>query len=471
MTHRLKISLLCSLFLAVAVILRLLASFSEFWLDEIWSWNLAQEIKSFTEILSALHHDNNHPINTAWLMLVGTNAPVWLYRLPCLLLGIFAVLIAGVRGAGQSLAQTGFVWLTLAVSFVAVEYATEARGYGYLVFATIASWKLFEQKTIFGSEIAAAVLFWFMNLLGFLAHGTFVFLWAGVMVSLVVGLFDSSRMLTKRLQRVLLWGLVPGVIFLTMLLLFYQHLERGGGDPANALGVVVQSLSLVAGDPLPGLTSLVLAGCVLIGFGFAVFFQLKQSFSMGLGNLTAIVFAPALMLLVLKPDPLYPRYFLIPILLSQLILAEYCSQFWSVKDWKRPVVLILFVGLCAGNLLGDLNLIRIGRGGYSRALQMMSNQSRQPLILIGSDHDFRNRLLLDFHHRRTAGIKPADYVLEGRWPPQGPEWVILHEVATDFVPPASLRDAAGNFYELRTVEQYYGLSGMHWAIYHNRGYP
>src|SRR5262245_41533068 len=81
--------------ITLAVVLRFGASFDQFWLDEIWSWMMAVQLKSPLEVITRLHHDNNHHLNTLVLYLIGKNAPFYLYRLPAVLAGVGTVLLCG----------------------------------------------------------------------------------------------------------------------------------------------------------------------------------------------------------------------------------------------------------------------------------------------------------------------------------------------------------------------------------------
>ena len=50
--------------------LRIAAAFDQFWLDEVWSWSLAQRARSWLDVLT-LAHDNNHQLNTLWIHVLG----------------------------------------------------------------------------------------------------------------------------------------------------------------------------------------------------------------------------------------------------------------------------------------------------------------------------------------------------------------------------------------------------------------
>ncbi|HEV8232999.1 MAG TPA: hypothetical protein VGP84_00320, partial [Gemmatimonadaceae bacterium] len=56
---------------ALALAVRVLAGTNELWLDEIWSYVLAHRLTSPVGVFTAIHHDNNHYLNTLYLYAIG----------------------------------------------------------------------------------------------------------------------------------------------------------------------------------------------------------------------------------------------------------------------------------------------------------------------------------------------------------------------------------------------------------------
>jgi len=75
--------------------LRVALARGDLWLDELWSLSFARQITWPWEVLTALHHDNNHPLNTLALFLTvklaGAHAAPVVYRLLPLAAGIAAI--------------------------------------------------------------------------------------------------------------------------------------------------------------------------------------------------------------------------------------------------------------------------------------------------------------------------------------------------------------------------------------------
>ena len=112
-----------SIAIAFAVVLRFWASLDNFWLDEIWSWMMAGQLKSPLEVVTRLHHDNNHYVNTFVLYTLGGDAPTYLYRLPAVLAGIGAVLLSGWVARRWSPSAGVTAMILTGCSFLMIQYS------------------------------------------------------------------------------------------------------------------------------------------------------------------------------------------------------------------------------------------------------------------------------------------------------------------------------------------------------------
>ena len=83
---------------AVFGAVRLGCAWNDLWLDEIWSLRLVQALHSPAEIVTRLWHDNNHPLNSLWLYLLGPGQAEGAYRLLSWFTGTVAVGLAGLIG-------------------------------------------------------------------------------------------------------------------------------------------------------------------------------------------------------------------------------------------------------------------------------------------------------------------------------------------------------------------------------------
>ena len=83
--------------LAAGTIARIWVAGGELWLDEIWSLSFAREMTVPWQVVTAIHHDNNHPLNTlslwAVVKIAGAHAPPLLFRLLPLATGIGTIVL------------------------------------------------------------------------------------------------------------------------------------------------------------------------------------------------------------------------------------------------------------------------------------------------------------------------------------------------------------------------------------------
>src|SRR5205814_6247590 len=98
---------------------------------------------------------------------------------------------------------------------------------------------------------------------------------------------------------------------------------------------------------------------------------------------------------VLRPTFMHPRYFftMLPFLL--LLLARAVETGLRANGTRAVLALVMLMVVVAGQYGNVRKLQADGRGQYRAALQFMREQTGAQL-LVGSDHDFRNRMLIDY---------------------------------------------------------------------------
>lgn len=81
-----RYTVLGTLVVAVAALVRLTAASNEFWLDEVWSLLIATDLASAWRAFT-IKHDNNHILNTLYLRWAGLRDAWLVYRLPAVVAG------------------------------------------------------------------------------------------------------------------------------------------------------------------------------------------------------------------------------------------------------------------------------------------------------------------------------------------------------------------------------------------------
>lgn len=88
-------------------------------------------------VRGSMLHDNNHLLNSAWLLLLGPHRPAILYRLPAIVAGTASVYVAWIFGRSRCAASAVACAGVTAIDHVLVHAGSEARGYGVLSLATL----------------------------------------------------------------------------------------------------------------------------------------------------------------------------------------------------------------------------------------------------------------------------------------------------------------------------------------------
>jgi hypothetical protein len=105
----------------------------------------------------------------------------------------------------------------------------------------------------------------------------------------------------------------------------------------------------------------------------------------------------------------------------------------------------------------------------------METHSNDREVVITSDHDFRNGMLVNYYKRYLEQPDRTRY-MDGRALHEeyvrtggsslGAEWLILHRFDLR-EQPERVTDTYGNRYRLVTIYRYSDLSGWNWLLYHN----
>ena len=458
--------LVALLVIALAGLVRWLASRGDFWLDEIWTWLLVQQqVRTDFDVITRILHDNNHILNSWVMFRMGPEQSLGLYRLPAVIAGTAAVALAGWQARSRSTAEVVVAMLLTGWSFILVHYSSEARGYAYMLFfgmLTYCAQARFDRSLSWLSGIGFSLA----CVGGFLAQFAFVFMYVGIGVWQAWSLWrDPSR---RRFWMLLLVHLPP----LTLLSVLYalNPFKVGGADVIPTVYVIRMALSLAVGGPEYGTGSWVAAAGSLVVLIAGIIWLWRADRSEGVFFFTGIILAPVLVMLITGYGHLLPRHLLIPILLWQLLAARCLSQLWNRAWMGRGLMVLLLVISLAINFWPIERLLKDGRGNYVAALQFMSAETKLPVVTVGSNHDDRNRKIILFYTGQF--FMPGDhpraklpiYIDQNKLAELRPEWFLLHSQEHNFDPPPSLK-LGDNEYQLRKKFPYSTLSGWHWAVY------
>ncbi|MSR58231.1 MAG: hypothetical protein EXS05_11210 [Planctomycetaceae bacterium] len=457
-------ALTAALILLAAAAVRYLAGCDGLWLDEIWTLILAQEVRSPGQILTGLHQENNHYLNTLCVWWLGPQSNWIVYRLPAMLAGAASVGVAGLIGRRRSRSAALLAMLLTGSSYLMIHYSSEARGYSFAIcFALMA---LDFQENLFrrpGLPVAFCTAG--CSIAGILSQPVYLAFYA----ALVVWSAWKAWFPPKGLGRIRgLWWLshLPPLLFFVWL---YEvdlwQVVNAGGPVYSAGDVVAQTASLAIGGP-DGPGQFAAATLCAVAFALSLWRLWRSDRDWCVLAVLAIVVMPALLLIATGRREIYPRYFVIPVALLGLTIAFALASVW--QNGSRPArsaVIVLCGAFVVANGIHVTRLVTYGRGGYMQAVEYLAEHTPGDEITVGSDFDFRNEMVLAFYRNYLPEPKQLTYLKTEQRRKRNSEWLLIHSLDRRFEP-ASEVHAGRTRYVLRQFYPYAGLSGWGWGLYH-----
>lgn len=457
--------------LALAALPRVLALGDDFWLDEVWSLLFAGLVEAPLDVVLSpqLKHDNNHLLNTLYMWLLGGEAAPWLYRLPALLAGIGTVWLAMAAGRSRGLLERVIAGLLFAGSLLMIAYSTEARGYAPAVFCAMLALLAFErlsERVTLGRLLA----FWGAVVVGCAFHFTTLHFYAGVLLWSAWRLPFGRRGWRRELGASLAIHAVPLACIGVLYVFFLRGLTVGGGPSLPPLEVLTMALAWMLGGPVHPATGVAAGLLVAVVLAANAWMSRHDGSQRWVFDLGVVLLAPLFTLLVLEPDYLAARYFLVSIAFFLLVLARVLARLWMVGTSGRVAVVLVLLAYAAGNAAEAAPFVRVGKGGYAAALQHMGEYSAGRAITVRCVPDIGDPMLLEYHARGLA--KPLRFFHAGSAPAGGVEWLIRSSKLHDpgFEPEFVVRGrGARRVYRVELRLPYAGPSGFTWWVYRRVG--
>jgi hypothetical protein len=449
------------LVLGVALVLRWSAAVGPLWLDEIWSLKLAQQARSITAILTELHSDNNHPLNTLFLRAIGPDQHSIVYRLPPILAGTVLVAVGGWTAARWGRVTSLTAATLLATSYLLVHYSSEARGYSLALCAAYCGWES-ALRYVESRRSRWALAFWCSCLIGLLSHPITAHFLLASACWLVPNVVARSATWSERVRQLSLLLSVPLVGVLASYRLMWQTMDLGGGPPYSFWQIVEQTSSLSVGGPPTGSGALLGAAVAVSVCSWACWLLRIDPLQTGL-FFVATLLIPVIHALAVRPPFLFPRYFLMAAGFVPLLAAFPLAQLYRTRRWGRWAYAVLLLGWIGSNLVLVSKLTLQGRGQYGAALDYIARNTEDTTITISSDHNFGVKRLIEFYAPRTSSPDRFAYINGDQWPPSGPCWLILHRYAeSNSPPPLPRQQVDGHIFQLERMFDCAILSGWQW---------
>lgn len=445
--------------------LRLWSARGGLWVDEAWSAVLVEGARSPAGIFLAINHDNNHHLNSLWMLLWGFDASPLALRSLSIASGTLTILIASAIGARRSALHALVAALLFAISPILVNYGSEARGYALMLLA--AMMMIWVQCTLNGAADGrprGAWIFGGLALVGLFAQLTMLFFiiaiatWVGWTLSRRMPL-DAAIKSTVRLMlpafgaTLLAFGTIIGAAASSE-----SGMHVGGYVPFSykdwfhALSNVASTtLGLSAGGPWVAL--------FLIASIAALVFRARGRPSPTRAlQFIAILLFPLMFPLLQIGNSSMPRYYLLTAIAILLLMADFFAA--ALADRRTRVAAgAMLAALSVGCLHENLEQASLKRGDPSAAIDALKR------------HAPAGAAVLVDHIRPTAVLRVAaasaayPLAIIDACPARGFVYV-------EFEPLARVTSAiarCGNNYELLITRRAGRLSGTDWALYSDAG--
>lgn len=446
----------------VGLVLRIAVARGGLWLDEAWTARFVARAADPIGVVWRINHDNNHFLNSLWMLLVGPYAPPMLVRALSIATGVAAIGVAGAIGLRRS-AITGILAAMLfAVSPIFVAYGAEARGYGPMVLVILVA-VLVVDRWLDDEGPAPAWTLGLLTLIGMAAQFTYVFAVAALGGWIIAT--RARRMTFDEAVRTAIRALAPSIGAVVLVIAVVAAAARAsttgfqaGGYPGFTLPgfsfalseAVTYTLGLSLGAPFATIAAAAVAAAAAILLA-------RGARHRRFLYVFALLAFPAMLALALSRigNAGFARYYLVACTAALLLVADVAgAAIARGARWRGLAVAVVAITVGA-SLYRDVGLARSLRGDPARAVAAMRATARGGTS-VGVD-TIRPTAVLD------AAARTAGYRLDIRQRCPAAAFVFV-DLEDRIAAPAAL-DRCGQQYTQTAVGRYTALSGFDWALY------
>jgi hypothetical protein len=384
---------------------------------------LVMPLKTAVQVFTGIHQDNNHHLISLWMWICGPSREWWFYRIPSILAGIGAAVAAIRICLRQSRAAAMIAGVLVSLSYLAVFYSSEARGYAIACCMALVAYDSLElylrdRKWANGAVYGLAIVLGMMGNLSYVSVAIALEFWSAAV------LVFQERTRRSALQFVAI-HLVPLGVLAALWLVDVRKMQAGSGPKLGFWHVLCETLSYTFG--LHGSSRLggFLAIAVLAFIAWEISRRARNRDLRWVFFSTGLIAAPAAVLLATGRQYPFPRHFLVEVYLLYLLIALAAGRMWNEHSigvrWLVGGMLILWT---IPNLLMSVELARVGRGHYKEALQYIAANTSHPPTRIGSAQDLRSELLVGYYQNYLPREQSPELILAGSVGRLRPEWVL-----------------------------------------------
>jgi hypothetical protein len=353
--------------------------------------------------------------------------------------------------------------VVLTASYPLVHYGSEARGYALAIALGLAAIAIAVRDDVArGSR--AAPLAWAALVLALLGHALALHVLVALVAWSAVRVWRRGERPLGALATLAWWYAVPVATLAALYLGFLHDITVGGGNREGMWPPFLRAIAVTTGLPFDAPPAM-LVGTALVVLAAGVAWLAARRSDQWVLYVVGIVVSPVLLAL-LQPTNLWAeRYFLVSAVLWLLLAARLLAWAAARSVAGRAIALLVLALFVAGNASRIAWLLEDGRGAYSDALRYMAAHSSDAAVTIESDHDFRNRLVVEYFAPRLGTSKPIRYVRQSDLGTPGPQWYLAHRGLDERSPAALLADRLGNRYRFEREFPTAPLSGWRWFVF------
>lgn len=483
-----------SLILLLFFVFLIIAAQGDLWFDEVWSLFIAREAGSLVNLFKgAALCDNNHILNSAYLLLWDGDYPFIVYRIMAVVCGVGTFLILQDHSrriwGGVASITTGIL---TAFSYMLVLYFSEARGYAPALFFSLLAF-----TTLMRSELRLSFrwinLFNLALVLCVLGHASAVAIIPALLVYSVM-LLHKQRVPSRRAFTLLIMYYAPaGICLIGYAAIYLNRMSIGGGSILNHMGLAAWSQAMCILVGMPNGQVGFMAACIVSALvylaGLYLLFRKNRPLFMFYTVLPVTI--SVMFLFQSKTSFVYPRYFIIGFpffyLLAGLVVQSGFEKGGNVTKGVCIACLVLYV---AGQMNRLIPQMVIGRGEYERAVAESVVYVGKKDIKVGGNIPFRTLLMFSFYSQRLECSPHWTFVPIYQWSDNPPDVLFINRFEAglfdspriDFQDQANARifsticfspnDPVKSFnlsgkipYRLLNIYSYQSLSGWEWLVY------
>jgi hypothetical protein len=433
------------------------------WFDELLSLQWARSAQHPWNLLELYRHDNNHPLNTLWLMLAGEDRHPWVYRGLSMLAGLVVLVLVWLAARRLSERLAWVPLLLAATSFPLVLYGSEARGYAPALACLLGAWLVVSTRAD-GGLFWRVPAFWLLCLGAMFSHGTSLVILAALGLYFLVDCRVRGGSWVRTLGGAAFWFGVPLAASALYWFLFLRVMIIAGGPEYTLPQVLAHFFGYSFGIPGagPGHWPIALAG--LAAMTAALVFGRFPDPGTRVFFAGAVAFFPALSLLATDTTYLYFRYFLVCLPFVYLLAVPLAGAATSRGPVWRAALAALLAAMVAGQIPRLAALIGQGRGDYGSALARIASEPAAGGKIV-SNTEMQLGFILAHFKRSDPGLEGLTLIPQARAAEESADWIVYTGQEDPPIAPRDAIELHGNTYDAPSIHRSAPVSGAHWTVY------